>query len=309
MSDGRENGRRQRQTGNVKLGDSDVSSDATNGSMVTRRRVLIVVGIVTVLLLVIAFCIFLQWNITPGQNGNMEVPFNEGNNVSSDTTANAMTNGDNVGINSMTTNDNDTNDIPTDENTASENTNGDIPDANGIHQGLPGDSIPYYENEADTDMSSIMDPSPRDDGRNVTGSSLKNGADTMDRDRLKSIVSEFIPKYFNTKGNGGTRSQALMDYLDIDYINKQKYDSSLYNDLILNDGIGGFVVPQKSEFVSMGDITIDNAQAPNAVLRVSVTYRAPAGGDDGAPVTEQERTQTVKIYFNENYKIKEVKYA
>lgn len=282
----------------IKLGNEEISDNPK----AIKGRIAAIIVIVIVLLICFVLFFLYQKSTMPENNANGPVSNMSNEAISSNNAMNETQNLDQSTSNTSTST--TTQNINQSDN-ASANTNGDIPDANGIHQGLPGDSVPYYENENET--TSKADPVPFAD--DPTGYYLRNDANTMDRDRLKSIVKDFIPKYFNTKGNGGTRAQKLMDYLDIDYINKQKYNSSLYNDIILNEGIGGFVVPQKSEYVSMGDITIDNAQSPNAVLRVSVTYKTPAGGDDGAPVTEQERTQTVKIYFNENYKIKDVKYA
>ena len=193
---------------------------------------------------------------------------------------------------------------------------------NAAENDAEGENVNSNENDNITDdilENENVDPSydPYIDAMRVDISNVpveeRKGNAYLDRDQMRKTIETVVPILFDT-ASPLQRKQVLSDYIDWSYVNSDESSYGIYYDLVYNNAAGGGLIPENATFIKMGDVTIDNASKGSAVCRCDVTYSYEFRGDeteDGMRGETQDitATQTVQIFLNDSYKIKDMKFV
>lgn len=126
---------------------------------------------------------------------------------------------------------------------------------------------------------------------------LKQGGNTLDRDRMKSVAVQFVQAYY--QADSPARTQALEGLVNLD-ATAQDQDSVLYQDYYQ-----GRYKPD-STYVSNEVPVIDNAQDPDGTVRLVVNLRREYYWDSGALAQVDEYSQIVQVKMDGSYRVTEL---
>lgn len=132
-----------------------------------------------------------------------------------------------------------------------------------------------------------------------------NNENTMDREKLKNIAADFITAYYS----GESRRAAMEPFINESALTNND-DSMFYKDYMVKeiDSSNGAILKEVNE------VSVDNAQQPNATVRVVSTVMIPTYSDPGESGEEptqgsQEMQTTMQIHFDKDYKVVDVSFA
>lgn len=125
---------------------------------------------------------------------------------------------------------------------------------------------------------------------------------TMDRQKLIATATAFVQAYYATD-DVLARKTALGNLLDVAYLTEHQ-DSILYYDYV-KDSTGTTYAPINSTLLWCGNAQINNAQAPNASVRIDVQLSNHMHGQDGGADFVETQTTTMTVKISSEYKVQE----